>query len=356
MGAKKDFGPVQASRELGLAQWAFEAARRRGAIGAPERNGRWSAAVIADAADRIEQIRAGLPDGPPIGASRAAARIADRLGVAVAAAEVTALADRGLLASVGSYKGYLLYDRGDLDRAAGEHGALLTELAAERIAWEQASLTLDQACALLGWKDAEFRRVARERGLRVGRSFRWARAEIDALAGDEELDATVRRARMLGPDQAAVHLQIRRRELDYLVAAGFLTAATYVESEISRDRYVTVALYTIGALEDLLDFDAIDWEALRGLHTGDPSPLREITVLPIARATLVRGLAADLTAAHQVEVTARYDYRSDTWQLSWQPGAAGEPSSATVAAEIADRPLLHPHADRITLHPTDSKP
>lgn len=36
---------------------------------------RWSAQVIAEAAQRCGEIRVALPDGPPIGASRAAQRI-----------------------------------------------------------------------------------------------------------------------------------------------------------------------------------------------------------------------------------------------------------------------------------------
>ncbi|WP_433635486.1 hypothetical protein [Nocardia sp. CA-120079] len=352
MGAGKDFGPIQASRELGLARWQFEAARAQGTIGAPDRAGRWSAELIADAADRIAQIRDGLPDGPPIGATRAAERIAHRLdGLTVAGVEVDALAQRGLLVEVDDYKGHPLYDQDDLDQVATEHAGLIAQLVAERLAWQQASLTRDQACERLGWKRAEFARVTRERGLEAGRFDRWARADVEALATDEELGEALRRARLLGPDQAAQHLQLRRRDFDYLIAAGFLTAAKHIESEISRRRYVTVALYTIGACEDLLGFDAIDWERLRGLRPGEPSPLREITVLPIERATLVRGLAADLSETHGVEVDPRYDYRADTWRLRWTPNATGNPSRDTVAAEIAARPLLRPHANRITLHP-----
>ncbi|MEV6071986.1 hypothetical protein AB0L82_36060 [Nocardia sp. NPDC052001] len=355
MSTRKDFGPIQASRELGLAQWQWYAARRSELIGAPDRGGRWSAELIAEAGARIEQIRAQLPDGPPIGAVRAAERIAQHLdGVAVAGCDVEALALHGLLTGVDEYKGHALYDQNDLDRVAADHGELIAGLATDRLAWQQASLTRDEACEQLGWNRTEFARVTSELGIEAGRFGRWPREQVQALATDEQLCERVRRARLLGPDQAAEFLRVRRREVDYLVASGFLAPATHVDSEISRNRYVSVALYTTGALEDLLDFAVIDWEQLRGLEPGDPSPLREFTALPIERAKLVRALATDLTQTHGVEVDPRYDYRADTWHLHWQPDIKGVPSREGVAAEIAARPLLRPHRRQIALHPAET--
>lgn len=350
MGGKDDLGPVQAARLLGLSGWQFEAARRRGLLGDPTGRG-WTVAGVEAAVLRIEEIRAQLPEGPPIGAVRSAERIAERLpeGLAVTGLEVEALAARGLLKKAGDYKGHALYDQGDLDAVADEHAQLLAELVADREAWWEASCFVDEACARLGWTRTEFARVRRARGLEPGRFDRWANAEIEALAADEELAEQLRRARLLGPDQAAQHLQIRRRDFDYLTAAGMLTPATHVESRVGQRRYVEVALYEVGAVEDLLDFDAIDWEELRGLRAGAPSPLREFTALPIERATLVRGLAADLSQAHGVAVDPTYDYRGDVWRLRWRPDAAGEPSKASVAAEIASRPLLRPHRKQIVL-------
>lgn len=359
MGGKDDLGlgPVQAARRLGLTGWQFEAALRRGLLGESTRYG-WPVAEIEDAAARIEEIRAQLPEGPPVGAVRSAERITERLNeaVMVTGLEVEALAQRGLLVKVGDYKGHALYDQGDLDAVADEHAQLLEELVADRQAWWEASCFVDEACARLGWTRTEFAQVRRARGLEPGRFDRWASAVIEELAADEELAEQVRRSRLLGPDQAAEHLQIRRRDFDYLTAAGMLTPATHVESRVGQRRYVTVALYEVGAVEDLLDFDAIDWEGLRGLRAGAPSPLRELTALPIERATLVRGLAADLSQAHGVAVDPTYDYRGDVWRLRWRPNAAGEPSKATVSAEIADRPPLRPHVKQIVLVVDDREP
>lgn len=132
---------------------------------------------------------------------------------------------------------------------------------------------------------------------------------------------------------------------------GIEWTATYVESKVGRNRYVDVALYTVAVVEDLLDFDGIDWEMLRAVKPGKPSPLREFTKLPIARATLVRGLAADLSENYRTEVIPRYDYRADTWRLSWTPNAAGEPTRETVDAEIGNREQLAPHRSQIHLRP-----
>lgn len=350
MGGKGDLGPVQAARLLGLSGWQFEAARRRGLLGDPTGRG-WTVAGVEAAVPRIEQIRAQLPEGPPVGAVRSAERICERLGgsPAVTGLEVEALAQRGLLKKVGDYKGHALYDQGELDTVADEQAQLLAELVADRETWWESSCSVEQACARLGWTRAEFARVRHERGLEPGRFGRWSCAVIEGLAADEELGEQLRRARLLGPDQAAQHLQIRRRDFDYLTAAGMLTPATYVESRVGQRRYVEVALYEVGAVEDLLDFDAIDWEGLRGLRAGAPSPLREFTALPIERATLVRGLAADLSEAHGVAVDPTYDYRGDVWRLRWRPNAAGEPSRTSVAAEIAARPPLRRWRRQIVL-------
>ncbi|GAB4590271.1 hypothetical protein [Nocardia sp. IFM 10818] len=350
-----DFGPIQAQREIGMAGWQFEAALRRGLIPRADRGGRWSAEVVAAATARCAEIIAALPEGRPVGAHKAAERIGERLdGVKVWAAEVDILAERGFLVAIDEYKGNPCYDLHDLDSVADEHAELITQLVAERQTWLQTSISDNDARDRLRWSREEFARVLRERGITAGRFKRFALADIEALAEDAELDVEVRGRRLLGPDQAAEYLQIRRRDFDYLTSAGFVSPAKHVDSQVGRNRYVTVALYTAASLDDVLDIPGIDWEALRSVRPGDPSPLREFTALPIARATLVRGLAADLSHTHATAVTARYDYRADAWQLHWVTGGAQPLREDTVRAEIRARAELKPYQREITLHPTDS--
>lgn len=62
MGKVQDFGSIQVARRLGLAGWQLWAARRQGLIAEPDRGGRWSGELLADALARIDEIRAALPE------------------------------------------------------------------------------------------------------------------------------------------------------------------------------------------------------------------------------------------------------------------------------------------------------
>ena len=239
-----------------------------------------------------------MRDQRAIGARRAAERIAARLDLDVASADVEALAERGLLAVAREYKGWPLYDVAQLDELADREADLIGTLVAERAA-----------------------------------------ASPDV--GDED--------RLVGPDQAAERLEIRRRDFDYCVAAGWLAPAEHTRVQISRRRYADVPLYRAGEVDDLRDLPGVDWEAVRGARPGEPSPLREFAALPTSRGVLVRGFIADLGERHGVEITADYDGRRNRWELRWLPDDSGEPSLDTVWSAItADRDLQE-YADTIVL-------
>lgn len=350
-----DFGPIQAPRHLGIPVWKFDAAVRRGLIDGSGPVGRWSAAAIADAKARLPEILAAVGDQAPIGAGRAADRIAERLGdrldaaVGVEADEVDQLADRGLLTAVDEYKGRPLYDAIDLDQAADQHADLIAELAAARHAWQTASLHPYQAQERLRWTRDEFTRVVKERGIEAGRFGRYAAADIEALAADEQLQEQVRGERLLGPDQAAERLEIRRTDFDYSVAAGWISATDHTDVKIGSRRWITVPLYRTADVDALREIPGIDWEPVRAARPGEPSPLREYAVLPTARATLIRGFAADLTDRYSVPVTAVYDDRTDSWELTWPADADGAPDPAAVRQALAADPDLAPHTDHIAV-------
>ena len=139
------------------------------------------------------------------------------------------------------------------------------------------------------------------------------------------------------------------------MAAGWITAADHTEVQISRRRWVTVALYRISDVDALLELHGVDWEQVRAARPGEPSPLREYAALPTARGTLIKGFAADLADRYGVPVTAVYHDRDDRWELAWTPDANNAPDTATVRAALsADRDLA-PHARHITLQPTDQE-
>lgn len=217
MGATKllrDYGPVQMGDRLGLAQFQTERALKAGLIPPADcKQGRWSAAVVDEAAARVEEIRTAVGSVPDVGAGRAAEVLTERLGIDVDADTVVELSEKGLLPVVGDYKGWPLYcgrtlERFD-DRAALEHatsqGALFTTA------------------------------------------------------------------------QAAERMRLRRSDFDHLVRAGLLTPAMYGKSVFQRRRDVpNVALYRAGDIDAVLGRDDIDWDAARSTPRGFRSPLAKL--------------------------------------------------------------------------------
>lgn len=206
---------------------------------------------------------------------------------------------------VGEYEGWPLYDPDVAAGLAERPDSPLAAVVAARQAWLADSISPGDAAVWLGWTEAELASQAAHHGMRLGRFDRYARADIATLAGDESLVDEVRRARLLGSTLAAEHLDIRRVDLDHLVAAGWLAPARHELRELRghsgrRFKDITVPLFTLGALEDVLTVPGVDWEAVRAVRPSRPSALREYTRLPISRATAIRGFAADLAEKHQI--------------------------------------------------------
>jgi hypothetical protein len=336
---------------LGLELGDWRRGREHGVLPGPDRGGFWTRAAAGDLATRIAGLREQIPP-QPLGASRCASLLAELTGLDVTTDDLLQLASQGHVAVVDYYKEWALYDTSAIRRlgATGDGTAIVAGLVAERQAWLAASVTTDDAARQLAWDKRDLERVAAQQGIRPGRFRRWARADVDRLVGDEDLAEQVRRGQLVGPDQAAELLEVRRVDFDHCVAARWVAAAGYAEGHVSRRRAVSVPLYRVGDVEDLRDLPGVDWEAVRGQRPGEPSLLREFARLPVSRAVLVRGLAADLTARHGTEVTARYDGDRDHWKLSWALNAAGQPAEAGVRKMIREDRDLAPHARSIGLH------
>ena len=73
-----------------------------------------------------------------------------------------------------------------------------------------------EAADYLGWRRAEFRTVAAGRGLKAGRCDRFAKADLDALAADENLVERLRVDRLLTAQQATEKLEMRLTDFKYL--------------------------------------------------------------------------------------------------------------------------------------------
>jgi hypothetical protein len=207
---RRGYGPIQFDR-LGLRAWQVDRARTLGLIPAPDLDGRrWSAALVEPLAARVPEIVAAVGEHPGVGANRAADQLAERTSIAgVHRSDVEALAERGLLRVVGAYKDWPLYDLAELQPLPDSPAAMdaLRELVTDRQAWLAARLAARDAAEQLGWRLAEFEGAAAERGLRPGRFGRYLAADVEALGQDLELAEQVAAERLLGPDQAAEHLE-----------------------------------------------------------------------------------------------------------------------------------------------------
>jgi predicted Zn-dependent protease with MMP-like domain len=247
--------------------------------------GRWSAAAADDITARREEIIAMVGVDAPIGGHRAAERLAERTGLDVQKPDVQALADAGLLAVAGRFKEWPLWSCPQLDAVDVE---ALAAVVAERQAWIADSVSTWDAPAYLGWRRGEFTRVAERQGLRPGRLNRYAKADLDALADDEDLAEQVRADRLLMTHQAAEHLEIRESDFKWLVAADLAVAHTHTWVEITRWRGVSVPLYRVGDLQALREHPLIDWEQVRSVRPGELSPLRHLARRPVNRAAVIR--------------------------------------------------------------------
>ena len=99
------YGPQQMRELLGLTEWQYHRAMTAGVLPRPDAGGGKFSGVLARQlyADRIA-IRRHAGTVPDVGADRAAAVLADRLGIDVTSDAVHELGRRGLLLVVDFYK------------------------------------------------------------------------------------------------------------------------------------------------------------------------------------------------------------------------------------------------------------
>lgn len=259
---------------LGLDGGDWRRGRDHGVIPGPDRAGFWTRAAAEGLAAQADGLREKIPP-QPLGANRCADLLAELTGLDVTSDDIVTLAGQGHVAVVDYFKDWELYDVAAMRRLGTEDGAAIAAaVVAERQAWLADSVTTADAARWLEWDRGDLKRVAAEQGIKPGRFGRWARTDIARLAGDEELAERVRREQLLGPDQAAEFLEMRRLDFDYVRAAGWAAPARYVTREVGRRKTVSVPLFTVGSLEDALLTPGVDWEAVRSVKAF--SELRDL--------------------------------------------------------------------------------
>ncbi|MEV4253360.1 hypothetical protein AB0J52_09330 [Spirillospora sp. NPDC049652] len=195
---------------LRLTAWQLRLAREHGMLPEPDLpEGRWSAEVADRCAERAEAVRAAFGEEAPIGAERAAVRLAARVRMDVERADVEVLATQDALEVIGRYRDHPLYLLRDLDALAP---ATVIKVVRARKGPLAESVDPRGAARLLHWPRSAFERVAAERSLAVDRLGRFALADVQALADDEDLKKRVAKERRHAALLKAEHEEERCKE------------------------------------------------------------------------------------------------------------------------------------------------
>ncbi|MGY0231881.1 hypothetical protein [Longispora urticae] len=274
----------------------------------------------------------------PLGSHRSAERLSERTGLRVKPSDIDDLAAAGALVPVGQYKGNPIFRLNDLD---GVDKDQIAEIVERRQNWRAVSKSASGALELLGWNKEDFQRLTAERGIEPGAGGRYAVADLEVLAADPALVAELAADRLLTLDEAAAHLGVRRLDLDYCLAAGWLSPHAHRRAAAGRNKgaTVTVPMYRTADVDALLDVYGVDWAEVRAARPGVPSPLAEWTRLPAERAAAIRRFCADLAAGYRIEVRATWRAETDIWDVEWTRDGAGEPTVEQVERAVDAHPV-----------------
>ncbi|MFI7643352.1 hypothetical protein [Nonomuraea sp. NPDC049400] len=143
-----DFADNELRAALGLDYGAWRRGRDAAVIPDPDRPPYWTRVLARQLlADR--DLVARIPP-QPLGARRCAERLAAATGLQVQADDITELAERGMLAPVGEYEGWPLYDPDAAAGLAEGPDSPLAAVVAARQAWLADSINPGDAAAWLG--------------------------------------------------------------------------------------------------------------------------------------------------------------------------------------------------------------
>ncbi|WP_053726669.1 hypothetical protein [Streptomyces sp. WM6378] len=278
----------------------------------------------------VPQQEPPLPEA--LGARRIAGLLADHVGEPVTAADVDDLVAQEHLEVVDHYKGWPMYSTA---AALALDTDLVRSVVADRLAWEAASLPRDAAADRIGWHWSDLVRMGEEGRITTGRGGRYLIADLDTMAAEADGEQYV-------TAQAAATdvLEIRPSDWKYVLDAGWITPATYVQSQVGSRRWIDIPLFTTRDVEALRDLPGAPWEEVRAVRPGAPSPLREFVSRQPSRAELVHGFAGALADRHHVEVWAHHDERTGCWELDWMRDDQGNPGVGAVLAELRADPAV----------------
>ncbi|MGY3333919.1 hypothetical protein ACVW0K_000018 [Streptomyces filamentosus] len=107
--------------------------------------------------------------------------------------------------------------------------------------------------------------------------------QVAEVCRREDLADLVAADILLGPEQAAARLGVRRVEFDHMVRLGWVRSPQSIEVRFgtSRAGAVDVALYTTASVDAIVPtHPEVDWEQLRTVEKGRRSPLASLRPQP----------------------------------------------------------------------------
>ncbi|MEU7822941.1 3'-5' exonuclease [Catellatospora sp. NPDC049133] len=348
--ASRTFGQQDLAGYVGLQVWQLAVALRQGLIPAPK-HGRWSQTVADQiVAEFAQVVREAVGDRPPVWAADAALLLAHRTGLDVVRDDVDVLAAVGQIpVATVSNGGYNHYCPAQLDRVPVK---AVRQAVDDRRAGAPAAYSTWTAVRSLGWRRAEFDRVVRERRFTTGPGGMWRREDIEALAADAELNAGLDAVRLLGANEAAARLSIRRTDWDLIVAAGWVATAGSFEVESARAGYthtLRVPGYLAADIDAVLTLPGVDWDAVRAAGKGQRSPLRAHVQAPKRAGDALRSFCRNIQAARGIRAWVVYDPPAERWVLNWTLDPALQPTAEQMGKLLDDDPDLAAHRARVHL-------
>ncbi|MFA1544194.1 hypothetical protein [Actinomadura monticuli] len=248
---RTEYGARQFAGHLGLAQWQLRVGLEHGIVPAPDLHGeRWSADLAEKAREAAEEVIARFGEEPPIGSTRAAARLADRVILDVERPDIEVLVAQGDLNVVSSFRGHPVYLMRDLDRLDPE---TVRTVVSTRKGPLTGTVDSGGAATILGCPRRTFDRIAGERGLEPDRLGHYALADVQALRTDDVL------TRELAEEKRRLALDRTRRaeaHVEDVVRAWILRCSAYVDRDIDQPPNtapLSRALRNLGTLRTELD-------------------------------------------------------------------------------------------------------
>lgn len=238
-------GTARFAAMIGLSGWQVRLGREHGLLPDPDLDGeRWSPELVEEAGAKAAHVIAAFGNDPPIGAARAADRLAVALGLDVERPDVEVLVTRGDLRVVSHYREYPVYLRRDVD-------ALAPEAVAEVVAARKGPLndTVDAkgAARILGWPRRAFDRIAAEREVTPDQLGRFRLSDIRALGANEQLAA-----RILDERRRAAHAKALKEEIriEDDVRGWLLRCTAYVDRDADEPPDLSAARRALRALSE----------------------------------------------------------------------------------------------------------